>query len=66
MFKMTYVAVPAVMRSDSVNFGVVALIVLALVSVVIGVSHPEASTAEYQTTAMVGLWLLNRPNDRDR
>jgi hypothetical protein len=60
MFKMTYIAVPtviavpAVMRSDSLNFGVIALIVLSLVSVVIGVSHPEASTAEYQTTAMVG------------
>jgi hypothetical protein len=51
---MTDVAVPAVMRSDSLNFGVIALIVLSLVSVVIGVSHPEASTAEYQTTAMVG------------
>ena len=51
---MTYVAVPVVMRSDSVNFGVVALIVLALVSVVIGVSHPEAFTTEYQTTAMAG------------
>jgi hypothetical protein len=53
MFKMTYLAAPAVMRSESLNFGVGALIVLSLVSVVIGVSHPEVSSAEYQTTAMV-------------
>jgi hypothetical protein len=54
MFKMTYVALPDVTRNNSVNLGVVALIVLALISVVIGVSHPEAITAEYQTTAIVG------------
>jgi hypothetical protein len=50
---MSYVALPSVTRNNSLNLGVVALIVLALISVVIGVSHPEVSSAEYQTTAMV-------------
>jgi hypothetical protein len=36
-----------------VNLGVVALIALGLLSVVVGVSHPEAITAEYQRTSMV-------------
>jgi hypothetical protein len=50
---MTYAALPAATRSRSVNLGVVALIVLGLLSVVVGVSHPEAITAEYQRTSMV-------------
>ena len=51
---MTSVALPAVTRINSPNYGVVALIVLALLSVVVCVSHPEAITAEYQTTPIVG------------
>ena len=51
---MTYLALPAVTRRKLPNFGVVALIVLALISVVICVSNPEAISAEYQTTAIVG------------
>jgi hypothetical protein len=51
---MSYVALPSVTRNNSLNLGVVALIVLALISVVISVSHPEAITAEYQTIAIVG------------
>ena len=51
---MTSVALPAVTRINPANFGVVALIVLALLSVVVCASHPEAISAEYQTTAIVG------------
>jgi len=49
---MTDVAL-AVTRADSPNFGVCALIVLALLSVVMCVAHPEAITAEYQTLSIV-------------
>jgi hypothetical protein len=51
---MTSVALPAVTRNNPRNFGIVALIVLALLSVVVCVSHPEAISAEYQTTPIVG------------
>jgi hypothetical protein len=50
---MTYVALHAP-RENSLDFGIVALIVLGLLSVAIGVSNPEAITAEYQIPAMVG------------
>ncbi len=48
---MAYVAVPAA-RRERRNFGVVALIVLGLISVVSGVRNPEAVPAESQTTAI--------------
>lgn len=51
---MTDAALPAVTQNTSPNWGVVALIVLALLSVMLGVSHPEAITTEYQTIASVG------------
>jgi hypothetical protein len=51
--KMTYAALPAATRSKSVSLGVVALIALGLLSVVSGVRHPEAITAEYQGASMV-------------
>ena len=51
---MTSIALPAVTRTNPPHLGVVALIVLALLSVVVCVSHPEAITAEYQTAPMVG------------
>jgi hypothetical protein len=51
---MSDVALPAVTQDSSPNLGIVALIVLALLSVVVGISHPEAMTAEYQTIAIVG------------
>jgi hypothetical protein len=49
---MTYIALPAVRRGMP-NFGVVALIVLTLMSVAIGASNPEANNADYQTSAIV-------------
>jgi len=51
---MISVALPVVTGNNPSNFGVVALIVLALLSVVVFVSHPEAITAEYQTTPIFG------------
>jgi hypothetical protein len=51
---MTDAALPAITQNISPNFGVVALIILSLLSVMLGVSHPEAITAEYQTIAIVG------------
>ena len=51
---MSETALPAVTQDSSPNLGIVALIVLALLSVVVGVSYPEAITAEYQTIASVG------------
>ena len=51
---MTSVALPAVTRNNPPHLGVVALTVLALLSVAICVSHPEAISAEYQTTPIVG------------
>jgi hypothetical protein len=49
---MTYIALPATRRQIQ-NPGVVVLIVLALASAVIGMSNPEAITAEHQMTAIV-------------
>jgi hypothetical protein len=51
---MSDAALPAVTQDSSPNFGVVALVVLALLSVMLNINHPEAITAEYQTTAIVG------------
>jgi hypothetical protein len=51
---MTDAALPAITQDNSPNWGVVALIALCLLSVMLGVSHPEAITAEYQTIAIVG------------
>ena len=50
---MTDLALHAVTRNDSPNFGVCALIVLALLSVMVCITHPEAITAEYQTLSSV-------------
>jgi hypothetical protein len=47
---MSYVALPMA-RREMPNFGVAALIALALASVVVGFTDPEAITAEYETTA---------------
>ncbi len=54
IFPMTDAALPAIAQTNSPNLGIVALIVLSLLSVMLGVSHPEAVTAEYQTIAFVG------------
>jgi hypothetical protein len=51
-FQMTYIALPAA-RREMPNFGVVALIVLGLISVVIGAGNSAAINAEYQTTPIV-------------
>jgi hypothetical protein len=51
---MTDAALPAITQNDSPTLGVVALLVLSLLSVMLGVNHPEAITAEYQTIAIVG------------
>jgi hypothetical protein len=49
---MTDIALP-LERREMPNFGVAALIVLAVMSVVFGIRNPEAITAEYQTAAIV-------------
>jgi hypothetical protein len=51
---MTDAALPVLAQNNSSNWGVVALIVLSLLSVMLGLSHPEAITTEYQTIAIVG------------
>jgi hypothetical protein len=49
---MTSMALP-VSRREMPHLGVAALLVLALMSAALGLSNPEAITAEYQTTASV-------------
>jgi hypothetical protein len=51
---MSYVTLPAVMRNEAPNFGVIALIILALISVTLCFTNPEAITAEYQSTTIAG------------
>jgi hypothetical protein len=51
---MTDAALAAATQDNSTSPGVIALIVLCLLSVMLGISHPEAITAEYQTIAIVG------------
>jgi hypothetical protein len=49
---MVYIALPAA-RRETPHFGVIALIVLGLISVAVGVRNPEAITTEYQTAPIV-------------
>jgi hypothetical protein len=51
---MSDTALRALAQNNSPALGVVALILFALLSVMIGISHPETITAEYQTIAIVG------------
>jgi hypothetical protein len=51
---MSDVALSTITQDSSPNLGIVALIALALLSVTLGITHPEAVTAEYQTIAIVG------------